>query len=165
MRLNFLECPWLDCSAIAQRMEQRCQPQGDCIAAFVLSPELLLLRYFKAWLNEFVTNREITEMLLVCRSYLAVAMWGTSVYHLFLSSTNETARIWLFLSYHGKWVVHLLLNLVPGSQKWFSICRNDDGGCYRGIGVAVAGVSFWSSGGRYQCLLYHLFWEISYCSI
>jgi len=39
-------------------------------------------------------------------------------------------------------VVHLLLNLVPGSQKWFSICRNDDGGCHRGIGIAVAGVTF-----------------------
>ena len=63
MRLNFLECPWLDCSAVAQRMEQRCHPQGDCIAAFVLSPELLLLRYIKAWLNEFVINGEIAEML------------------------------------------------------------------------------------------------------
>jgi len=162
MRLNFLECPWLDCSAVAQRIEQWCHRQGDCIAAFVLSPELLL-RYIKAWFNKFVINGEITEMLLVCRSYLAVAMWGTSVYCLFLSSTNETARIWLFLLYHSKWVVHLLLNLVSGSQKWFSICRNDNGGCHRGIGVAVAGVFlvFW----RYQCLLYCLFWEISYDSI
>jgi len=55
-------------------MEQRCHPQGDCIAAFVLSPELLLLRYIKAWPNEFVINGEITKMLLVCRSYLAVVM-------------------------------------------------------------------------------------------
>jgi len=55
-------------------MEQRCHPQGDCIAIFALSPELLLLKYIKAWLNEFVINGEITEMLLVCRSYLAVTM-------------------------------------------------------------------------------------------
>jgi len=37
MKLTFLECPWLDRSAVAQRMEQRCHPQGDCIAAFAES--------------------------------------------------------------------------------------------------------------------------------
>ena len=37
--------------------------------------------------NEFAINREIMEMLLVHGSYLAVVMWGSSLYCLFLSFT------------------------------------------------------------------------------
>ena len=80
-------------------------------------------------------RRDYGNVLLVCRSYLAVAMWDSSVYHLFVIH-RRTVSMWQILLYHSRWLVQCktgslrpLLNLVPGRWKWWKVCRDDDGGC------------------------------------
>ena len=93
-------------------------------------------------------TERLQNVLLVCGDYLVVAMWGNSVYCLFLSSPDETKWMWLFLSHHSRLVVWCIsglppsaLTLVPGWRRWQSMCRDDDGGCHRRFGVELAGVS------------------------
>ena len=67
-------------------------------------------------------------------------MVAMSVYCLFLSFSDETVRMWLFLSYHSRWVVRCISRLPPSAFEscartvkiWQSMCRNDYGGCHRG---------------------------------
>ena len=87
---------------------------------------------------------------LVCAVYLAVGMWGSSVFRLFLSFTDESVRMWLTLLYHSKWVPSSF-NLVAGWWKWWSLLswqwwmsrRNSCSYCY--------------AGGMYPCTLHFHF--------
>jgi len=52
-------------------------------------------------------------------------------------------------SYGG--CLHPLLKLVPGQWRWRSMCRDDGSE----IWCSTCWTHFWSSGGRYPCVLYN----------
>jgi len=60
--------------------------------------------------------------------------------HILLHSSCLSFQNVIIHLYHSRWLLQSktgclnpLLNLVPGRWKWWSVCRDDDGGCWRGI--------------------------------